>query len=84
MRKKLIQLRKSRGVTQYEVAKTLGISRSFYGHIEKGLRNPTYGLAKRIAEIFGVKIEDIFLDQESFRLKQDINNISQPTGTEGK
>lgn len=80
MRTKLIELREKRGLTQEEVATMVGISRSFYGLIETGLRNPTYGLAKKIARIFNVDAESLFLDLDSFRMKLD-NNIL--TGTEG-
>lgn len=69
-RKKLIRLRDNKKMTQGTVAETLGISRSFYGHIEKGTRNPSYGLAKRIANLFEVDVGDLFFDQDSFRVKQ--------------
>lgn len=81
MRQKLSALRKERNMTQQDVAKMLGISRSFYGFIETGLRNPTYGLAKRIAAIFEVTPEEIFCDLDGFRMKQF--EVPKPTGTEG-
>ena len=80
MRQKLIELRESNGFTQEDMATKLSISRSFYGHIETGNRNPSYGLAKKIAGIFGKNAEDIFFDIDGFRLKQ---LTYQPTGTEG-
>ena len=67
--KKLIELRESKELTQEDMAKLLNISRSFYGHIETGTRNPSYGLAKKIASIFEVKVEEIFFNLDSFRLK---------------
>lgn len=82
MRTKLVELREKKGLTQEEVAAIVGISRSFYGLIETGLRNPTYGLAKKIAQIFNVDAESLFLDLDSFRMKLDINNIL--TGTEDR
>ncbi|MGB9866576.1 MAG: helix-turn-helix transcriptional regulator [Bacillota bacterium] len=60
MRKRLIELRKTKGLTQQQVAEALGITRSFYGMIETGHRNPTLDLAKRIAEIFGADIDELF------------------------
>lgn len=81
MRQKLTALRKQRNMTQQEVANKLGISRSFYGFIETGLRNPTYGLAKKIAEIFEVTPEEIFYDLDGFRMKQI--EVQKLTGTEG-
>ncbi|SDE00261.1 helix-turn-helix transcriptional regulator [Sporomusa acidovorans] len=61
MRKELAIARENIGLTQVEIAKILGISRSFYGLIENGVRNPDYGLAKRIAKALKVSPESIFL-----------------------
>ena len=79
MRNKLIELREQKGLTQEEVAEIVGISRSFYSLIESGLRNPTYGLAKKIAHFFNEDIENLFFDLDSFRMKQNNNAL---TGTE--
>ncbi len=68
-RKRLIELRESSQLTQEDMAKMLGISRSFYGHIETGIRNPSYGLARKIADVFDVSVEEIFFDLDCFRLK---------------
>ncbi|MBO8168171.1 MAG: helix-turn-helix transcriptional regulator [Thermoanaerobacteraceae bacterium] len=80
MREKLIKLREKANLTQEEVARQLGISRSFYGHIETGQRNPTYGLAKKIAKLFNVEVENIFFDAESYRMKQldELSNKENP------
>jgi putative transcriptional regulator len=61
MRKFLIWLRKSKNLTQQQVADDLGISRGFYGMIENGIRNPTLELAQRIAEYFDTDVRKIFL-----------------------
>lgn len=71
MREELVRLRKQLGLVQEIVADQLGISRSFYGHIETGARNPTYFQAKKLAELFGVRVEDIFFEVDSFRMKQN-------------
>lgn len=70
MRQKLINLRGEADLTQEYMAEKVGVSRSFYGHIETGARNPTYGLAKKIAAVFNVPVETLFLDIESCRMKQ--------------
>lgn len=80
MREKLISLREDRKLTQEQVAEMVGISRSFYGHIELGKRNPSFGLAKKIASVFSCSPEDIFFDLDCFRLKPNLC----PTGTEGR
>ena len=48
--------------TQKEIADKLGITTSHYGFIENGDRLPSLKVAKRIADFFDKKIEDIFFD----------------------
>lgn len=76
MRDKLIKLRESRNLTQDDVASKLGISRSFYGHIETGTRNPSYGLARAIASLLGGQVDDIFFDSDCYRLKPFTNQAA--------
>lgn len=71
MRQELITLRERAGLTQEDVASRVGVSRSFYGHIETGMRNPTYGLAKKIASVFDTTVDSIFFDPDGFRMKQN-------------
>lgn len=70
MRKELVGARKNNGFTQAKIAEKLGISRSFYGLIETGFRNPDYGLAKKISKLLKVKPESIFFDLDGFTMKQ--------------
>lgn len=69
MRKILVNLRKEKNKTQAEMAELIGISRSFYALIELNLRNPNYGLAKKIAKILKKDVESLFLDADYFRMK---------------
>lgn len=70
MREQLIKLRKSRNLTQDDMAKNLNISRSFYGHIESGTRNPGLKLAQKIANFFDTTVDVIFFESKSFEMKQ--------------
>lgn len=79
MRDKLRSARKRAGITQNDLAETVGISRSQYSLIECGLRNPTYGGAVRMAERLMVPVERLFSDHEGFKLKQNL----QRSATEG-
>ncbi|AOY76784.1 helix-turn-helix transcriptional regulator [Clostridium formicaceticum] len=65
MEKKLTlkELRKKRKETQEAAAKGVGINRAIYSHYENGIRVPNVIVAKRIAEYFKVRVEDIFLQQ---------------------
>lgn len=61
MRTALIETRKKAGLTQAQVAKLVGIDRSFYVYIERGKRTPSLRVAIRIAQVLGRSIEEIFL-----------------------
>lgn len=64
MRNILINLRKSRNLTQEEVANALGISRAHYGRIESGDRTPSLSKSLRIKEFFNYYNDDIFNIEE--------------------
>ncbi|MDA3860388.1 MAG: helix-turn-helix transcriptional regulator [Melioribacteraceae bacterium] len=47
-------------MTQQDLANKLGVSRQTINAIEAGKYSPTLELAFRLAEVFGVKLEDVF------------------------
>ncbi|WP_304140393.1 helix-turn-helix transcriptional regulator [Finegoldia magna] len=61
MKNKLEELRKSRKITQEELAVALEVSRQTVGSFESGRYNPSIVLAFKIAKFFDLKIEDIFI-----------------------
>ncbi|WP_143543613.1 helix-turn-helix transcriptional regulator [Salinicoccus roseus] len=61
-RDKLINLRRDQ--TRLEVAQDLEITPQMLGAIERGSRTPSLSLAKKIADYYGVAIEDIFFEHE--------------------
>lgn len=48
------------GLTQKEVAKKANISTRYYQKLERGDSVPNVNLAKKIAEVLGCDIKDIF------------------------
>ncbi|WP_231883495.1 helix-turn-helix transcriptional regulator [Anoxybacillus sp. B7M1] len=54
-----MQLRKERNLTQNQAANCVGIKRSTYACIEKGLRNPSLQTAAKIADFFDIPIEKL-------------------------
>jgi putative transcriptional regulator len=60
--KDLRTIRISKGLTQEELAKLAGISRSTYVHIEHG-NHPSLRSAMRIAKVLKHKVEEIFLSE---------------------
>ena len=45
---------------QKDLAKKIGVTRQAYGFYESGMAKPPLDKAKKLADIFGVSIEDIF------------------------
>ena len=64
MKNRIEAKRKVQGLTQQQLAVLLGVSRQTIISLESGKYNPSILLAHRIAQTFGVRIEDIFLFEE--------------------
>lgn len=59
---KLRLLRKKKGISQAQAAKAIGITTSYYGMIELGIRNPRLELAIKLAKYFNSSVEEIFFE----------------------
>ncbi|MBE6824621.1 MAG: helix-turn-helix transcriptional regulator [Ruminococcaceae bacterium] len=64
MKNKVEELRKNKGIKQDELAKILGVSRQTISSLETGKYNPSIMLAYKIARIFDLTIEDVFIFDE--------------------
>ncbi len=60
MNNTLKALRTARGLTQQQLAQALSVSRQTVISIETGKYDPSLPLAFRIAQLLGVRIEDVF------------------------
>lgn len=60
MKNRLKVLRAERSWSQADMAERLGISRQSVNAIETGKYDPSLPLAFRIADLFAMRIEDIF------------------------
>lgn len=68
-REQLIKTRKSLGLTQADMATSVGVHRSYYGLIETGNRNPTLGIATKIATTLNSSLEQLFPNEIFFANK---------------
>jgi putative transcriptional regulator len=57
-------LRAERGWSQSDLAERLGVSRQSVNAIETGRYDPSLPLAFRIAELFGLAIEAVFVSPQ--------------------
>ncbi len=63
MHNRIQTMRESMGLTQDEVAKRAGVTRQTINAIENNKYNPTLELAFRLAHLFGVTVDALFLYQ---------------------
>ena len=70
MKNRLPVLRAERGWSQAALAERLGVSRQTVNAIEKGRYDPSLPLAFKIAEVFGLAIEDVFEPEEVGRERE--------------
>lgn len=64
MKNKLKVYRAMHDLTQESLAGKLGVTRQTIVSIENGKYDPSIGLAFKIANLFHVKIEDVFIYEE--------------------
>ena len=64
MKNRLEELRRSRGLSQEELAGALEVSRQTIISLEKGRYNPSIQLAFKIARYFETAIEEVFIYEQ--------------------
>ncbi len=64
MKNRIRVLRAEKGWSQAELAEKVGVSRNSLNAVENDKFDPSLPLAFRIAELFELKIEDVFLREE--------------------
>ncbi|NLB89325.1 MAG: helix-turn-helix transcriptional regulator [Syntrophomonadaceae bacterium] len=69
MENRLKELREEHNLTQEDLAIKVGVSRQTIISLEKGKYNPSIFLAYKIAKVFGLKIEDVFIFEEEGEVK---------------
>jgi len=65
LKNRLDELRSLNGWTQQELADRLFVSRQTIISLEQGRYNPSLLLAFRISRLFGLPIEEVFINEEN-------------------
>ena len=55
----LKRIRMKKEITQVEIAKTLGVNRSFVSNIENGKTNPTLSTITNLAKALGISADEL-------------------------
>lgn len=58
----LRKYREGRGMAQDEFAELCGISRAYYGRIERGEHSPTIEKCQMIASALNIRLADLFVE----------------------
>lgn len=64
MKNRITDLRGEHGWTQADLARRAGVSRQTINAIETGKFDPSLPLAFRLAKLFDLRIEELFLDDQ--------------------
>ncbi|MDI6872493.1 MAG: helix-turn-helix transcriptional regulator [Bacillota bacterium] len=78
VRSELLKARRDSGLTQGQVAEAVGIDRTAYNRIERGVQRPTVDVALRIAAVLGRPVEALFLPS----IVQDLHSADQAAARE--
>lgn len=63
---KIKQLRIERGLSQYEVARKLGLARTAIGNYEQGIREPSLNVLKKLCDFFDVSADYLLGRTENY------------------
>ena len=66
MKNRISELRKEQRLTQQDLANMLGVTRQTIISLENGRYNPSITLAFKLARVFHMNIEDIFIYEEDY------------------
>ncbi len=77
MENRLKELRKTRKWSQADLARALEISRQAVNGFESGKFTPSLEMAFKIARLFNVAIEEVFLYREKSSMQMLIENFTQ-------
>ena len=64
MKNRIEEIRAERGIKQEDFARLMGVSRQTISSLENGRYNPSILLAHKIAQYFGMAIEEVFIFEE--------------------
>ena len=64
MKNRIEEIRIAKGIKQDELGKILGVSRQTISSLENGRYNPSIMLAYKIAKLFDMTIEEVFIFEE--------------------
>lgn len=71
MKNRIAEVRKSKHITQEQLAQALHTNRAYLSNLENGKNDPSVDLGGRIAQLLGETVESIFL-----LMMYDMNDVN--------
>jgi len=65
--KTIVSIRKEKGISQEELAFNCGISRSYFGAIERGEKKISVAYLKKITDKLGITLSSFFIKMETWQ-----------------
>lgn len=75
MELKLKELRKSKKISQYEIANFLGVTQATYNRYETGKSEPSLEILVKLANYFGITLDELCNHDISQLKKEDIKKF---------
>jgi transcriptional regulator with XRE-family HTH domain len=76
----LTQIRKSKGLSQSELADRIGVKTAAICHFETGFRKPTFDHLLKLAEVLGISSVDYLLGKEASRATSATDKLVRDFG----
>ena len=76
---RLLQLRKKLGLSQLDMATHAQLSRTYIGHVENGIQNPSFAFLVKIARTFNISVDWLLFGSGQMELLPDdhyLNNLN--------
>lgn len=81
MKNCIAKIRKSKNMSQQQLADDIHTNRAYLSKIENGISIPSVKLGVRIAEALGINVEDIFFVDSVRHELQDTKHSAQKVST---
>ncbi|WAM36576.1 helix-turn-helix transcriptional regulator [Caldicellulosiruptor acetigenus] len=85
--RRIIELRRKYGISQYQLSKLAGVSQSALSEIERGIKQPTITTIENICRAFNITLADFFAEKEpeiSPEVRSLINTVANLSSTQIK
>ncbi|MDX8046630.1 helix-turn-helix transcriptional regulator [Gracilibacillus sp. S3-1-1] len=79
LKKRLVSLRKEKGLSQYDAAERLGFSRGKLANYEQGTRQPDYETLIKIADFYDVSLDYLLGKSDKKETDRDSKNDADNT-----